>query len=193
MASGAATVRSASSWGMPSCPCSSARRRPASISIARPRSCWPACSTASAPSPRTPCFTPIASSPGVPSRRRARMRKRRSIRRPAAATSRAAQVNVLDAPAEVLAALPGMTPDRLQAVLQQRTAMPQTPQNGQVLLSLLGEAQSQATIESTKTIRVAAQVRLDSGRQLGAEVVIYVPDADSEPYNVLSWRDGLDE
>ncbi|HKA74026.1 MAG TPA: hypothetical protein VKE26_19635 [Xanthobacteraceae bacterium] len=104
-----------------------------------------------------------------------------------------AQVNILDAPAEVLAALPGMTPDRLQAVLQQRTAMPQTPQNGQLLLSLLGEAQSQATIESTKTIRVAAQVRLDSGRQLGAEVVIYVPDADSEPYNVLSWRDGLDE
>src|SRR5262245_43664612 len=107
--------------------------------------------------------------------------------------SGSAQVNVMDAPAEVLAALPGMTPDRLQAVLQQRTAMPQTPQNGQVLLSLLGEAQSQATIESTKTIRVAAQVRLDSGRQLGAEVVIYVPDADSEPYNVLSWRDGLDE
>jgi len=104
--------------------------------------------------------------------------------------SGSAQVNVLDAPAEVLAALPGMTPDRLQAVLQQRAA---TPQNGQVLLSLLGQAQSHATIESNKTVRVAVQVRLDNGRQLGSEVVIYVADADSEPYHVLSWRDGLDE
>ena len=76
------------------------------------------------------------------------------------------------------------------AALQQRAA---TPQNGQLLLQLLGEAQSQATVESTKTIRVAVQVRLDNGRQLGSEVVIHVADADSEPYHVLSWRDGLDE
>ena len=104
--------------------------------------------------------------------------------------SGSAQVNVLDAPAEVLAALPGMTPDRLQAVLQQRAA---TPQNGQILLSLLGQAEANATIESNKTIRVAVQVRLDNGRQLGSEVVIYVADADNEPYHVLAWRDGLDE
>jgi general secretion pathway protein K len=101
-----------------------------------------------------------------------------------------AQVNILDAPAEVLAALPGMTPDRLHAILRQRTA---TPQNGQILLSLLGPAQAHATAEPTKTVRVGVQVRLDNGRQLGSEVVIFVPDADSEPYHVLSWRDGLDE
>ena len=104
--------------------------------------------------------------------------------------SSSAQVNVLDAPAEVLAALPGMTPDRLHAILRQRTA---TPQNGQILLSLLGPAETHASMEATKTVRVAAQIRLDNGRQLGSEVVIFVPDADSEPYRVLSWRDGLEE
>jgi hypothetical protein len=83
-----------------------------------------------------------------------------------------------------------MASDRLQAVLQQRAA---TPQNGQILLSLLGQAEGHATIESNKTIRVAVQVRLDNGRQLGSEVVIFVADADSEPYHVLSWRDGVDE
>jgi general secretion pathway protein K len=101
-----------------------------------------------------------------------------------------AQVNILDAPAEVLAALPGMTPDRLHAVLRQRTA---TPQNGQILLSLLGPAETHASMEATKTIRVGVHVRLDNGRQLGSEVIIFVADADSEPYHVLSWRDGLDE
>jgi general secretion pathway protein K len=100
------------------------------------------------------------------------------------------QINVLDAPAEALAALPGMTPDRLHAVLRQRVA---TPQNGQILLQLLGPAQAHASMEATKTLRVTVQVRFDNGRQLGSEAVIFVGDADAEPYHVLSWRDGFDE
>jgi general secretion pathway protein K len=101
------------------------------------------------------------------------------------------QISILDAPAEVLAALPGITPETLRTVLVQRPATP--PQNGQSLLSLLGAAETHASAEPTKTLRVTVQVRLDNGRQLNADVVIYVPDSDNQPYYVLSWRDGLDE
>lgn len=100
-----------------------------------------------------------------------------------------AQVNVLDAPPDVVAALPGMTPDRLHAFLAQRQA---TPQNGQILLSLLGPSASHATVEPTKTLRVTVRVSFDNGRQISSEVVIFVSENDTEPYRVLSWRDGMD-
>jgi general secretion pathway protein K len=101
-----------------------------------------------------------------------------------------AQVNVLDAAPEIIAALPGMTPDRLHAFLRQRTA---TPHNGQILLSLLGPAQAHASLEATKTVRVTVQISFDNGRQTSADVAIFVGDTDAEPYRVLSWRDSLDE
>ncbi|MFL5065155.1 MAG: general secretion pathway protein GspK [Xanthobacteraceae bacterium] len=100
-----------------------------------------------------------------------------------------AQVNVLDAPPDVIAALPGMTPDRLHAFLAQRQV---TPQNGQILLALLGQSASHATVEPTKTMRVTVRVSFDNGRQISSEVVIFVSENDTEPYRVLSWRDGLE-
>jgi general secretion pathway protein K len=100
-----------------------------------------------------------------------------------------AQINVLDAPPDVIAALPGMTPDRLHAFLAQRSV---APQNGQILLSLLGQSASHATVEPTKTMRVTVRVSFDNGRQISSEVVIFVSENDTEPYRVLSWRDGLD-
>jgi general secretion pathway protein K len=100
-----------------------------------------------------------------------------------------AQVNVFDAPPDVIAALPGMTPDRLHAFLAQRQ---ETPQNGQILLALLGQSASHATVEPSKTLRVTVRVSLDNGRQTSSEVVIFMSESDSEPYRVLSWRDGLD-
>jgi general secretion pathway protein K len=99
------------------------------------------------------------------------------------------QVNVLAAPAEVLAALPGMTPDRLHSVLVQRTA---APQDGEALLQLLGPAQQHATVEAGRTTRVSVRVDFDNGRQLTSEVVILIGDNDAEPYRVLAWRDDLD-
>jgi len=100
-----------------------------------------------------------------------------------------AQINVLDAPPDVIAALPGMTPDRLHAFLAQRQA---TPQNGQILLALLGESASHASADPTKAVRVTVRVSFDNGRQISSEVVIFVTDNDTEPYRVLSWRDGMD-
>lgn len=101
-----------------------------------------------------------------------------------------AQVNVLEAAPEVIAALPGMTPDVLHAVLAQRAT---TPQNGQVVAALLGPAQSNATAEGNKSTRVTVRVAFDNGRRMSSEVVILRLDEGPEPFRVLSWRDQLDE
>jgi general secretion pathway protein K len=100
------------------------------------------------------------------------------------------QVNALAAAPEVLAALPGMTRDRLNAFLVQRQA---TPGNGQVLTSLLGPSRGYATLDRGKATRVTVRIAVDNGRRIGSEVVILVFDAGTEPFSVLSWRDELDE
>ena len=100
------------------------------------------------------------------------------------------QVSVLDASAQVLAALPGMSPERLHGVLAEREA---APQNAQTLLSMLGPAQTHATAEPGKAFRVTVQIVLDNGRRMRSEVVILVPEEDREPYRILSWNDDVDE
>jgi general secretion pathway protein K len=100
-----------------------------------------------------------------------------------------AEINVLDAPPEVLAALPGMTPDRLYGVLAQQGA---GKANGQIVLGLLGPAAGNATTEGSKAMRVTARIVFDNGRKVGAEAVILVLDDGEEPFRVLSWRDDFD-
>lgn len=99
------------------------------------------------------------------------------------------EINVLDAQPEVLAALPGMTPERLNGVLAQQGV---DPANAQIVLALLGPAQAGATVEGSKATRVTARIRFDNGRQVGAEAVIVVLDDGDEPFRVLSWRDDFD-
>jgi general secretion pathway protein K len=99
------------------------------------------------------------------------------------------QVSVLDAPPDVLAALPGMSPELLHSVLVQRAA---EPHNGEALLSLLGPAAQHATIEAGRVTRVSVRVDLDNGRRLTSEVVVLIGANDTEPYRVLAWRDHLD-
>jgi general secretion pathway protein K len=101
-----------------------------------------------------------------------------------------AQVSILDASPQVLGALPGMSPERLHDVLAARAAAPQNAQN---ILSLLGPAQVHATADPAKAFRVTVQVVLDNGRRMRSEVVILVPDDDTEPYRVMSWNDDVDE
>jgi general secretion pathway protein K len=101
-----------------------------------------------------------------------------------------AQVNVFEAAPEVLAALPGMTPDRLPAILAQRRA---GPQNAQAVLAALGAAQASATAEGGKTIRVHVRIGFDNGRRMSSEVVILTLDEGTDPYYVLSWHDELDD
>lgn len=99
------------------------------------------------------------------------------------------QVNVLDAAPEIIGALPGMTRERVKAVLAQRQA---APENAQALLALLGQAQQYATADGSKALRVSVQVNLDNGRSTTSEVVILVFEGGPEPFSILSWRDARD-
>ena len=100
-----------------------------------------------------------------------------------------AQIDVRVASPEVLAALPGMTPDVLKQVLAQRA---QGAPDGQSLLKLLGSASSNASVTPSKATRVLINVRLGNGRDVFAEVVIVTLQDGDEPFRVLSWRDDID-
>jgi len=92
------------------------------------------------------------------------------------------QVNIRDAAPEVIAALPGMTPERLNAVLKDRFSPS---------LAQLGAAQTEVTTEGSKAIRVTVRMIFGSGRKMTSEAVILI-DSGSEPYRVLSWQDDTD-
>lgn len=100
------------------------------------------------------------------------------------------QINVLNAAPEVIAALPGMTPEMLHAVLAQRNA---EPQNAARLAALLGPAQALATSQASKAVRVLPRITFDDGQRMSADIVIFLLDNGPEPYRVLSWRDSSDD
>lgn len=94
-----------------------------------------------------------------------------------------AEINLLAATPEVLAALPGVTPERLQVLLRQREVAPQD------VARSLGPAARYATVQPSKANRVTVEVRFDANRRLLSEIVVLLLDGDSEPFRVLSWRD----
>jgi general secretion pathway protein K len=104
--------------------------------------------------------------------------------------SGAPQINVMGAAPEVLAALPGMNPNLLYAVLAQRAA---EPQNVPKLAALLGPAQPLATAQGSKAVRVMPRIVFDDGQRMSADIVIFILDNGIEPYRVLSWRDSSDD
>jgi general secretion pathway protein K len=95
-------------------------------------------------------------------------------------------VNIADAAPQVLAALPGMTPERLQVVLSQRGDPRVDPR------SLVGLAGEGATLDASKAYRMTVVIDFDSGRRSASEVVILLLDEGDEPYRVLSWRNASD-
>jgi len=87
----------------------------------------------------------------------------------------------------VLAALPGMTPENLQAMLSQRADPSLDPQ------SLLGTAGGEgATLAGSPAYRMTIAVQPGGGRSSAAEVVILLLESGDEPYRVLSWRNASD-
>jgi len=97
--------------------------------------------------------------------------------------SNLASVNIAEAAPQVLAALPGMTPERLQALLQERSD-PRTDPSA--LVQRGGDAASTAV---SKAYRLAITADLDGGRRAVAEVVILLLEDGDELYRVVSWRD----
>jgi general secretion pathway protein K len=103
-----------------------------------------------------------------------------------------AKVDILDAAPQVIAALPGMNRQRLDAILAARQAETLDEQD---LLRLLGPARDFATTEAGRTFRVTTYVHFHNGRRTNSQVVILLFNSGKEPFSVLSWRDspyGLD-
>jgi general secretion pathway protein K len=100
--------------------------------------------------------------------------------------SNLASINIADAAPQVVAALPGMTPENLQAVLTQRA---DPTLNQQSLVGMAGEG---ATLAASKAYRITIAVEFGSGRRSAAEAVILLLESGDQPYRVLSWRNASD-
>jgi general secretion pathway protein K len=98
-----------------------------------------------------------------------------------------AEINVLEAPPEVVAALPNMTPARLNAFLAQRETLTADPQ---LVADSLGKDLG-ATTKGSAAVRVHIRIRFQDARQSAAEVVI-TPGGVEVPYQVLSWQSDID-
>jgi general secretion pathway protein K len=94
------------------------------------------------------------------------------------------EVNLLSAPSAVVAALPSITPERLQMLMSEVGG--NVPQD--VMRVQLGVAASFVTLQPSMTDRVTVDMRFPSGRRIRTQAVILVLDNDSEPYRVLNWR-----
>jgi general secretion pathway protein K len=97
-------------------------------------------------------------------------------------------VDVLIAPPEVIAALPGMTPLALKDFLNQRSTL---PREQSAIETALGPAGANATILQSKSFRVQTTLRFDSGRRATSEAVIAL-GGDKEPFHVLLWQDDVE-
>jgi general secretion pathway protein K len=117
--------------------------------------------------------------------------------------SKSADVDVLITPPEVIAALPGMTPEVLNDFLKQR---PSLPHDQKAIAAALGAAKIPSTLPETKAFRVLTALRFDNGRRTSFEAVILLgsskgsdkanasasnkgKDEDEKPYSILSWQD----
>jgi len=94
-----------------------------------------------------------------------------------------AQINVLDAAPQVIAALPSMSPDRLRSFLSQRLNGKTKPE---ALLASLGPAERNATLQSSNAIRISVQIELGRGRRSHSELVILLLPAGAQPFAILS-------
>ena len=101
--------------------------------------------------------------------------------------SNMAAINVQDAAPQVLAALPGMTPESLQSLLAQRDDPSVDPH---ALIGLSGG--EGATLAGSKAYRISVDAELPDGQRRGGEVVILLLENSDEPYRVLSWRNNSD-
>jgi general secretion pathway protein K len=97
-------------------------------------------------------------------------------------------INVFDAPPELIAALPDMTPARLATFLNQRDTVSSDKDS---LSRLLGPDQPGATAEGSNAYRVKINIAFQNGWRTGSEAVILLDTAD-EPFQVLSWRNDVD-
>jgi general secretion pathway protein K len=118
------------------------------------------------------------------------------------------EIDVLTAAPEVIAALPGMTAERLNDFLKLR---PTLPRDKDAIAAALGSAKGAAALPKSKSYRVLVTLRFDDGRRTTCEAVIALGEGNKNansrvnansatnalaekdkrkgPFSVLSWRD----
>ena len=101
-----------------------------------------------------------------------------------------ADIDVLDAAPEVIAALPDMTPALLQSFLDQRESLPPDLQQ---VVGALGGKQAGVTVTGSEAYRVRMRITLPDGQQRTPEGVITIlgPNAKGA-FRVLAWKDDVD-
>jgi general secretion pathway protein K len=100
------------------------------------------------------------------------------------------EINVLDAAPEVIAALPGMTPARLNEFLSQRESLPPDPEP---VFSALGGKQPGVTVTGSEAYRVRMRITFPDGRQRTPEgVIMILGPGEKEAFRVLAWQDEVD-
>ncbi len=94
-------------------------------------------------------------------------------------------INLLSAPPAVIAALPGMTPDRLQSLITTRA----NAGANDAARPPPGVGASYVATRPSAANRVTVDVRFASGRRIRSQVIVLLVDKDTEPYRILHWRD----
>ena len=95
------------------------------------------------------------------------------------------RIAVTTAPREVLAALPGMDPARVEAFMADRRG---GAGGFDALLRRYGISADHVSKEGSLATRLTMVVRIGSHRIRGYEVVVAVLPGDDEPYRFLSWN-----
>ena len=98
------------------------------------------------------------------------------------------QINIVDAAPAVIAALPGMTVERVNEFLVKRQA---SPEKAKQLLP--PEAQQFVTLEGSNAYRVTVRINFDNGHAENAEVVLLLFEEGDQPFAILSWLDAQNQ
>jgi general secretion pathway protein K len=98
------------------------------------------------------------------------------------------KLNVLTASPQVLAALPGMDPDRIERFVEARRNFTKTAQDTPQLTQMLGSAQPYAITGGKKIASVVIQAKVSDGYSAAAQAVIILSPDGAQPYRVLVWN-----
>jgi general secretion pathway protein K len=93
-------------------------------------------------------------------------------------------VNPLSAPAQVIAALPGVDPSRVQAFVQMRDDL---PADATRLASILGTEQKFLAVKKPSAVSVHLMATLVNGFAQGGRAVIVPMPGRAQPYRILVW------
>jgi general secretion pathway protein K len=95
------------------------------------------------------------------------------------------KLNAITASPAVLAALPGMSDDRVANFVDARRSI---AGDGSQMLAMLGGAQTYVIADGKKVASVVVHARVSDGYSAAAQAVIVLSSQDAQPYRVLVWN-----